>query len=98
MITSNKGGLKEGRIVQTGIEFNTSLFNCQGTFKQGVLEPIHSFIGNKSEEVIITSIKRAENSEHKIIRAYETYSDDVEDAFEGLKDSNIMEVNLLEEQ
>lgn len=97
MVTSNKGGLKEGRAVQTGIEFNTSFFSCHGTSKQGKLQPVYSFISNKSENIIITSIKRAENSDHKLIRAYEAYGDTVEDCFDNVKNDEIEEVNLLEQ-
>ncbi|MGE5551740.1 MAG: glycoside hydrolase family 38 C-terminal domain-containing protein [Bacteroidota bacterium] len=96
-ITSARGGLKEGRIVQRGLELNTQFMTYPANPKEGSLASKHSFLKNKSPNVIVSALKKAEKSDRMIIRMYEAYGETVTDALEGLGDRAVMETNLLEE-
>jgi len=96
-ITSARGGLKEGRIVQRGLEYNTRFMTCPAAPKEGGLASQHSFLKNESPNVIVSALKQAEKSGHKIVRMYEAYGEIVTDTLEGLGGRPVMETNLLEE-
>lgn len=97
MITTDKGGLREGQFVQKGMEFNTEFMTCPGFQKEGSLGPEHSFLKNFSDNIIISAVKKPEKGDGIVIRAYEAYGDTVEDSFDGFNLENAQETNLLEE-
>lgn len=96
-ITSNKGKLKEGSIVQQGKEFNTKFLSVKGNFKKGALNTEHSFLSNESSNVIISSVKLAQKNDSKIIRGYEAYGNKVDDKINNITINKAYETNLLEE-
>ncbi|HHW47729.1 MAG TPA: hypothetical protein GXX14_03815 [Clostridiaceae bacterium] len=96
MLTTNKGGLRDGNVVQKGIEFNTEFLSCNGNYKCGSLGLEHSFLRNTSGNVIISAVKKSEYGDYKIIRAYEAYGEAAEDRLEGISYETIEEADLQE--
>jgi alpha-mannosidase len=84
-------------VVQKGIEYNTEFMSCPGVEKEGFLESRHSFMKNNNDSIIISAVKKAENSSSTIVRAYEAYGNAAKDFIEGTGMKHVSEVNLLEE-
>ena len=100
-VTSSKGSISESFAAQEGISFNAALINreaeCKEVCNEASLPMKHSFLRNENKNVIITSVKRAENSEDVILRLYEPYGEATSDKITGLGfEKNICETDFLE--
>jgi alpha-mannosidase len=96
-LSSNKGSLKDGKVVQQGLEFNTWFKTMESYDKLGKLKPTHSFLTNVSDNVIVSAIKVEENGIGKVIRMYEAYGEEVVDLMPDMNKKSYIQTNLLEE-
>jgi alpha-mannosidase len=96
-ITSNKGSLKDGKVVQQGMEYNTRLQTMESDNKLGQLKPIHSFFANSCDNVIVSAIKVEESGMGKVVRMYEAYGEEIADRISAMYKKTYFQTNLLEE-
>lgn len=96
-LSSNKGSLKDGKVVQQGMEYNTWFQTVESYDKLSVLKPTHSFLTNGSDNVIVRAIKKAENDLGTVIRMYEAYGEEVVDVIPIVDKKPYIQTNLLEE-
>ncbi len=71
-IVPHKGNYIEGGVVKKAYAFNNPLIVESIDNKSGVLPCEYSFISVDKENVIVDTVKRAENSENVIVRLYES--------------------------
>lgn len=65
------GGWKDALTIRQGYELNYKLISLAVGNHQGTLPPEHSFLQAKSENVIVTALKKAEDDDTLILRFYE---------------------------
>ena len=65
------GGWKDALTIRRGYELNYKLISLPVGNHQGVLAPEHSFLQAQPDNVIVTALKKAENSEALVLRFYE---------------------------
>ena len=65
------GDWKQALTVRHGYEYNYPLQAMQVAAHSGTLPPEHSFVSVQPENVVLTALKKAEDSEGLIIHAYE---------------------------
>lgn len=65
------GDWKQALTVRRGYEFNYKLSAMQVQPHTGVLPPAHSFVGIKQANVVLTALKKAEDSDALLLRVYE---------------------------
>ena len=90
---------KDAKTVNKAYEFNYPLIPIIEPRHNGELPKKHSFISIQPENVILTTIKKAEDSDDLILRFYEASGKDTEATIqmdETLKD--VVETDLLEEE
>ena len=95
----HKSDFKEALTVRRAYEFNYPLIPIIEESHRGNLPKSHSFVSIQPENVILTVMKKAEDSDHLILRFYETAGKDVEAVIqiEGvLKD--VVETDLMEKE
>jgi alpha-mannosidase len=66
------GDWKHARTVEHGYEFNYPLTATQVTAHAGTLPTTHSYVSVSSPNVILTAMKKAEDSDSLILRMYES--------------------------
>ena len=77
-IHPHSGNWKKARIIQRASELNQRPFIMLGTFHpQGTLPQEKSFIKVQPDTVIVTVLKKAEDGDDLILRAYETQNEPV---------------------
>lgn len=65
------GGWKDALTIRQGYELNYRFIPLAVSNHQGVLPPEHSFLQAKSDNVIVTALKKAEDEDALILRFYE---------------------------
>ena len=65
------GDWKQALTVRRGYEFNYKLSALQVQSHAGALPPAHSFVEIKENNVILTALKKAEDSDALLLRVYE---------------------------
>ncbi len=65
------GGWKDALTIRQGYELNYKLIPLAVGNHQGTLPPEHSFLQAKSDNVIVTALKKAEDEDALILRFYE---------------------------
>ncbi len=65
------GDWKQALTVRRGYEFNYRLTAMQVQSHSGTLLPVHSFVGIKQDNVVLTALKKAEDSDALLLRVYE---------------------------
>ena len=95
----HKGDFAEGQVVRQGREFNEPLRAMQVDSYKGSLPKSYSFVKISPDNVILSSLKKAEDSPAWIVRIYETAgaSADVHVQFDR-KLRRTDEVNLIEDK
>jgi alpha-mannosidase len=68
----HRNGWRNAGVMQKGYEFNYPLIAVNGAVHKGSLPAAHSFIEISPENLIITAIKKAEDSDDLVIRFFET--------------------------
>lgn len=68
------GNHKQGKTVQQAFNLNVPMCAVSVSPKESGLEPSYSLVNISAENVIIDTVKRAEDSDKKVIRMYETYN------------------------
>jgi len=68
----HQGSWQEANVMHTGYEFNNPLIAIKDKAHEGYLPPEHSFLGINPENLIVTVLKKAEDSDDMVIRFYET--------------------------
>jgi alpha-mannosidase len=74
------GRWQDAQTVQRGYEYNNALIAVLTETHKGVLPPVHSFVRLSPANVVLTSIKKAEDSKAWIIQWYESLGKDTEAA------------------
>lgn len=67
------GGWREGNVMQKGYEFNYPLIAVIEDSHEGIMPPRHSFIEISPDNLILTVLKKAEDSDDLILRFFETW-------------------------
>jgi len=65
------GGWKDALTIRRGYELNYKLISTQAEKHEGALAPQHSFLQVPAENIIVTSLKKAEDEDAVILRFYE---------------------------
>ncbi|HZC25234.1 MAG TPA: glycoside hydrolase family 38 C-terminal domain-containing protein, partial [Candidatus Binatia bacterium] len=65
------GNWKQALTVRRGYEFNYKLSAMQVQPHSGTLPSSHSFVGVKQDNVVLTALKKAEDSDALVLRVYE---------------------------
>jgi alpha-mannosidase len=65
------GNWKQALTVRRGYEFNYKLSALQVQSHAGALPPVNSFVGIKQDNVVLTALKKAEDSDALLLRVYE---------------------------
>jgi alpha-mannosidase len=68
----HNGDWRDGRSMNKGFEFNNPLIAVVGAVHKGKLPAKHSFIEISPESLIVTVLKKAEDSDDLMLRFYET--------------------------
>ncbi|MCD6504393.1 hypothetical protein J7K52_03365 [Candidatus Bathyarchaeota archaeon] len=95
----HKSDFKEALTIRRAYEFNYPLIPIIEESHTGNLPKSHSFVSIQPENVILTVMKKAEDSDHLILRFYETAGKDVEAVIQvdrALKD--VVETDLTEKE
>jgi alpha-mannosidase len=94
----HQGRLQQSNTIQRGYEFNNPLLATIGTIHKGKLPLAYSFVQLQPANLVLTSIKKAEDSNAWIIQWYESQGID-SDAQLTLpqQPENVVESNFLEE-
>ncbi len=66
------GSWQEANVMQRGYEFNNPLIAVVDSVHRGALPPVHSFIEITPKNLILSVLKKAEDSEDLVLRFYET--------------------------
>lgn len=67
----HSGGWKDALTIHQGYELNYKLISMQVEKHEGTLEPEHSFLRTQDENIIVSSLKKAEDDGALILRFYE---------------------------
>lgn len=67
----HNGDWKQALTVRRGYEFNYKLTAAQVEAHSGALPPVHSFVDIKEDHVVLTAVKKAEDSNALLFRFYE---------------------------
>jgi alpha-mannosidase len=67
----HSGDWKQALTVRRGYEFNYKLRALQVEAHEGSLPPLHSFVGIRGDNVVLTALKKAEDSDALLLRFYE---------------------------
>jgi alpha-mannosidase len=70
-IYPHTGTWKQALTVRRGYDFNYKLSAVQVQPHSGALQPSHSFVGVKQDNVVLTALKKAEDSDALLLRVYE---------------------------
>jgi alpha-mannosidase len=67
----HSGTWRDAGTVRRGYELNYRLGAVQAQNHSGILPPVHGFVGVNSENVVLTSVKAAEDNDEMVLRFYE---------------------------
>jgi len=96
-VYGHKGDWRTVDTVRRGYEFNYPLLTVIEPIHEGEIPPSHSFIEVSPDNVILTVMKKAEDSEETILRLYETNNKDTEaKIYFDKAPSAIYETDLME--
>ena len=70
-LSPHSGDCKKALTVRRGYEFNYRLLGMQVAAHAGALPPTHSFVEVEQDHVVLTAVKKAEDSDALLIRFYE---------------------------
>ncbi len=73
-ILPHDGDFRVGGVVKEAYIFNNPLWKLEGKDGSGVLPTTYSFVSADKDNIIIETIKKAEESDHIILRLYEAYN------------------------
>src|SRR5579871_549782 len=93
------GDWKRALTVRRGYEFNYKLMALQVPGHAGVLPASHSFVGIKQDDVVLTAVKKAEDSDSLLLRFYEWAGQDGKVEIQvpnGASEAHL--TNLMEQQ
>ena len=96
VLFSEPGGLRESRAVQRGIEFNARFLAASCSSSGGSLAPTHSFLPQTAENIALSALKRAEDNDDIVIRAWETCGEAAPQGVDWPNTKAVAAVNLLE--
>ncbi len=96
---AHAGDVSASDVVSEGYDLNVPLTAVHTGAHKGTLEPDFSLVSVDADNVIIETVKKAEDSDDIIIRMYETWNcgTDADVSF-GLPVTAVSECNLLEEK
>jgi alpha-mannosidase len=93
------GGWRSGNTVQMAYSLNCPLYGCVEEAHSGSLPSVLSLASGNRENVIIETIKKAEDSDDIIIRLYECYNRRTKVTLEFYKElSGVYECDLMESE
>jgi alpha-mannosidase len=75
-IYGHKGGWEEGKTVQRGYELNTPLIPVLVQPRRGKLPPAGSFFRCEPDNIVLTVVKKAEDSDAYVLQLYEATGKD----------------------
>ena len=91
------GGWKDALTIRQGYELNYKLIAVSVGNHQGALSPEHSFVQVKSDNVIVSALKKAEDGQALILRFYEWAGKSGNATFHlPLRAESARETNLME--
>lgn len=93
----HKNDFRDGGVVQMAYNLNCPMYAVVEDSHNGEISPIESFVSIDAENVFVEVVKKAEESEHIIVRLYECYNrrTNVNCMF-NKKIKSVYECNLLE--
>jgi len=95
----HRSDFKEALTARKGYEFNYPLIHLVESSHNGELPKVHSFLSAEPENIILTTIKKAEDSDETILRFYETSGKDTKVSIHLDRCPVIAkETNLMEEE
>ncbi len=93
----HRGDWKEADTVQRGYEFNTPLLSLLVDNQEGKFPPSFSFFKASPSNIILATVKKAEDRDSLIIRLYETEGKETEGVVEFFRQpKEIFELDLME--
>ncbi|TAK54699.1 MAG: hypothetical protein EPO24_12960, partial [Bacteroidetes bacterium] len=94
----HQGRVLQGATIQRGYEYNTPLIGLIGSPGKGKLPMTHSFISLSPQNLILTSVKQAEDSNAWILQWYETQGIETQAVLTlPLQPKSVVRSNVLEE-
>ncbi len=95
----HKNTTQHAQLCRKSYEFNVPLIATICEPHKGKRPPVHSFIQTGRENVIVTTLKRAEDGEALILRLYETKGEEAQIRLKiALPFSRVWECNLMEKK
>ena len=94
------GDWRDANLVRRGLEFNNPPIAVAVSPHEGGLPPAHSFVRVEPENVVLSALKKAEDSNDLVVRSYETQGAPCRAFFhfaKGLAFDAVHATNLLEE-
>ena len=98
-IYPHKGRASDSDVIRQGYNVNFPLYTVFSERNEGALPAEYSFISCDADNVVIETVKVAEDSDAIIVRAYETWNSKISTTFKlcgAIKE--LSECNLLEEE
>lgn len=96
-IYPHKGDWKSASTVRKAYEFNYPLLTVVEPHHEGELPPSYSFIRVSPENIVLTVVKKAEDSEETVIRLYEVHDEDAKaEIYFDKAPSEVYETDLME--
>ena len=96
-VYSHEGTWKEAKTANEAYKLNTPLYAKVEEAHDGELEDCLSLVNVNKENIIIEVIKKAEDSDHLVVRMYEFHNKRTKATLEFFKDiEEIRECNLIE--
>jgi len=97
VLFSEPGGLRESRAIQRGVEFNARFLaaGCHST--GGTLPPVHSFLPPTADNIVLSALKRSEDGEDIVVRAWETCGEVSPRGIVWPDEASVRAVDLLEQ-
>ena len=93
----HRSDFRTAHTARRAYEFNYPLLHVEETNHSGTLPPTHSFISIEPDNLILTVIKKSEDSDDLVLRCYETFAEDskavirVAQHFEEARETNLLE-------
>jgi alpha-mannosidase len=93
----HKSDFRTARTARSAYEFNYPLLHVEEANHRGTLPPTHSFFSIEPNNLILTVIKKSEDSDDLILRIYETSGEEtkaviqVAQPFEDARETDLLE-------
>jgi alpha-mannosidase len=97
VVTAHRGGVAGGSVARTGAELNAAFLSLPARAKEAALPARHAFLAGKSDSIVYSALKRAEDNDGLVARAYEPYGRKTDERFANLDSRSIEETDPLEE-